>query len=99
MALVGTFLYHPVNDVEMLMEEVWTDEEEMWDIMIWRKMHVDFDLTNYDRAGGHVVIIPRPVGVAKMQARIKLLPANWLGEWVYWQSLLECDKCEAVSSA
>jgi hypothetical protein len=19
---------------------------------------------------------------------------NWLGEWFYWKSLLECDKCE-----
>jgi hypothetical protein len=31
----------------------------------------------------------------------KLLPQtdNWLGEWFDWKSLLECDKCEAVSSA
>jgi hypothetical protein len=29
-------------------------------------------------------------------ASSNLLPSNWSGEWVYWKSLLECDKCEAV---
>jgi hypothetical protein len=29
----------------------------------------------------------------------KLLPSNRLAEWLYWKSLLECGKCEAVSRA
>jgi hypothetical protein len=35
----------------------------------------------------------------KCLASSKLLSSNWLGEWFYWKSLLECGKCEAVSSA